>query len=216
MRQYGVDANDETPWHLKKELKLQKSLNMESSKTIYYTENTLKTHCLSYSLMFFHCKTLSQTQNRNSTKNKEVCQWRNSDDQRALFNVATWLWKTFTWPEWDTESPCRQQKWTTSSHVSVVCLHFWIPQVRRYVLFTNLVHAPRLFCLCWRPRVNLLQINAAQARIWKFQQGLTVDNGGVDDDASQVRIGHGFVQDEAADAGKINIWEASAVKASDK
>lgn len=72
-----------------------------------------------------------------------------------------------------------------------------------------------IFDSCWCSRVNLLQINPAQTGICKCQRGLTVDNGRVDNDAGQVRVRHGFVQDEAADAGKINIWEASAVKASD-
>lgn len=62
-----------------------------------------------------------------------------------------------------------------------------------------------IFVFCLRPRVNLLQIHPVQAEIWKCQQGLTVDNRRVDNDARQVRVGHGFVQDQASDAGKINI-----------
>lgn len=62
-----------------------------------------------------------------------------------------------------------------------------------------------IFAVCWQPRINLLQINLLQLGIWKRHRGLTVDNRRVDNDTGQVGVGHGFIQDKASNAGKINI-----------
>lgn len=46
-----------------------------------------------------------------------------------------------------------------------------------------------------------LRLGVGPARRRSGSTGLTVDDRRVDNDAGQVGVGHGFVQDEASDAG---------------